>query len=112
MSGENVDEVVFAALQNRDCFVMETGRSTYSFTVTDKTNRRGLLIGGNVAEARQAVFSGSLNDGREIWEHGVRLGERATFFLVSSDDPSGFRQVITSRLVRIRLIRSGQTASY
>ena len=112
MSPQSVEQVIFAELQPRDALVMETGRSVYTFTITDKANRRGMLVGGNVSQPREAVFSGSLQDGKDIWEGGVRVGSRATFFLVVPHDLSGFSQVITSPLVRIRLIRSGQTASY
>ncbi len=112
MSGEHMEEVIFSDLEHRDSLVMETGRSVYTFTLTDKANRRGMLVGGNVAQAREAVFSGSIQHNKEIWENGVRLGTRATFFLVVPQDLSGFSQVITSPLVKIRLIRGGKTASY
>ena len=112
MSPQPLQQVVIADLEPRDALVMETGRSVYTFTITDRANRRGMLVGGNVSQPREAVFSGSLQDGREMWEGGVRVGARATFFLVVPNDLSGFSQVITSPLLRIRLIRSGQTASY
>lgn len=113
MSGENADEVLFTDLDHRDAMVMETGRSVYTFTVTDKSNRRGMLIGGNVSQPREAVFSGSLQSDKGIWEDGVRVGARATFFLVVPQDLSGFSQVITSPLVRIRVVRAGSgTTSY
>jgi len=112
MPGEHVEEIVFADLEQRDSLVMETGRSVYTFTVTDKANRRGMLVGGNVEQPREAVFSGSLKHNKDIWENGVRVGSRATFFLVVPQDLSGFSQVITSPLVRIRLIKSGGTAAY
>lgn len=112
MSAQSVEEVIFAELQARDALVMETGRSVYTFTITDKANRRGMLVGGNVSQPREAVFSGSLQQGKDIWEAGVRVGSRATFFLVVPKDLSGFSQVITSPLMRIRVIRSGQTAQY
>ena len=112
MSAQSVEEVVFAELHPRDALVLETGRSVYTFTVTDKANRRGILVGGNVSQPREAVFSGSMQPGREIWEAGVRVGSRATFFLVVPQDLSGFSQVITSPLQRIRLIRGGKTAPY
>jgi hypothetical protein len=112
MSGEHMEEIVFADLEQRDSLVMETGRSVYTFTVTDKLNRRGMLVGGNVDQPREAVFSGSLKHNKDIWENGVRVGSRATFFLVVPQDLSGFSQVITSPLVRIRLIKSGGTAAY
>jgi hypothetical protein len=107
-----MEEIVFADLEQRDSLVMETGRSVYTFTVTDKLNRRGMLVGGNVDQPREAVFSGSLKHNKDIWENGVRVGSRATFFLVVPQDLSGFSQVITSPLVRIRLIKSGGTAAY
>jgi len=113
MSGEHVDEVLFSDLEQRDAMVMETGRSVYTFTITDKANRRGVLIGGNVAQPRDAVFSGSLQADKAMWEHGVRVGARATFFLVVPQDLSGFSQVITSPLVRIRIVRGADgTAAY
>ena len=112
MPGEHVEEIVFADLEQRDSLVMETGRSVYTFTVTDKANRRGMLVGGNVEQPREAVFSGSLKHNKDIWENGVRVGSRATFFLVVPQDLSGFSQVITSPLIRIRLIKSGGTAAY
>lgn len=112
MSGDNVEEILFNDLEHRDSLVLETGRSVYTFTLTDKANRRGMLIGGNVSQAREAVFSGSLQHSKEIWENGVRLGARATFFLVVPQDLSGFSQVITSPLVKIRLIRGGKTQPY
>ena len=77
-----------------------------------RANRRGMLVGGNVPQPREAVFSGSLQHNKDIWEGGVRVGSRATFFLVVPQDLSGFSQVITSPLVRIRLIRGGGTAKY
>jgi hypothetical protein len=112
MSGEHVEEIVFSELDKRDVLVMETGRSVYTFTLTDKLNRRGMLVGGNVDQPREAVFSGSLKHNKDMWENGVRVGSRATFFLVVPQDLSGFSQVITSPLVRIRLIKSGGTAAY
>jgi hypothetical protein len=112
MSGEQMDEVLFSDLGERDAMVMETGRSVYTFTVTDKANRRGILVGGNVSQPREAVFSGSLQHNKDIWENGVRVGSRATFFLVVPHDLSGFSQVITSPLIRVRIVRGGQTASY
>jgi len=112
MSGEHVEEILFADLEKRDALVMETGRSIYTFTLTDKKNRRGMLVGGNVDQPREAVFSGSLKHNKDIWENGVRVGSRATFFLVVPQDLSGFSQVITSPLIRIRLIKSGGTQSY
>ena len=112
MAGEHVEEIIFSELQQRDSLVMETGRSVYTFTVTDKLNRRGMLVGGNVEQPREAVFSGSLKHNKDIWENGVRVGSRATFFLVVPQDLSGFSQVITSPLIRIRLIKSGGTQSY
>ena len=112
MSSDQVEEVLFADLKHRDSLVMETGRSVYSFTLTDKTNRRGMLVGGNVSQPREAVFSGSLQNDKGIWEGGIKVGARATFFLVVPQDLSGFSQVITSPLIRIRVVRGGQTASY
>jgi hypothetical protein len=110
---EHMDEILFSDLEQRDSMVMETGRSVYTFTLTDKANRRGILIGGNVTEPREAVFSGSLQQDKAIWENGVRVRARATFFLVVPQDLSGFSQVITSPLVRIRLVRGNNgTASY
>jgi hypothetical protein len=112
MAGDHPEEVLFADLEKRDALILETGRSIYTFTITDKENRRGMLLGGNVDQAREAVFSGSLKSDRRIWEEGVRVGSRATFFLVVPQDLSGFSQVITSPLVRIRVIRGGGTAAY
>jgi hypothetical protein len=112
MSGESFDELLFSAVEHRDTIVMETGRSMYTFTVTDKPNRRGMLVGGNVTQPREAVFSGSLQHDKGIWENGVRVGARATFFLIVPQDLSGFSQVITSPLVRIRVVRGGGTRSY
>lgn len=113
MTGETVDEVLFASLEQRDALVMETGHSVYTFTVTDKPNRRGILVGGNVTQPREAVFSGALAREKGIWEAGVRVGARATFFLIVPHDLSGFSQVITSSLTRVRVIKGGGgTASY
>jgi hypothetical protein len=52
MSAQSVEEVIFAELRPRDALVMETGRSVYTFTITDKANRRGMLVGGNVSQER------------------------------------------------------------
>ena len=112
MSSDHMEEVLFADLELRDTMIMETGRSVYTFTLTNKPNRRGMLVGGNVSQPREAVFSGSLQQNKNIWENGVRVGARATFFLVVPQDLSGFSQVITSPLVRIRIVRGGITAQY
>ena len=100
-----LQEVLYSDLRTNDRLVLETGRSTYSFTVTDLANRRGMLVGGNVDEEREAIFSGSLQPTKELWEQGVRVGTRATFFLVVPNDLSGFSQVITSPVLAIRLVR-------
>jgi hypothetical protein len=113
MAGEQQDEIIISDLKHRDTMVLETGRSVYTFTLTDTSNRRGMLVGGNVPQAREAVFSGSIQDDKQIWENGVRVGTRATFFLVVPQDLSGFSQVITSPLIRIRVVPgSGGTFSY
>ena len=100
-----LQEVLYSDLRTNDRLVLETGRSTYSFTVTDLANRRGMLVGGNVDQEREAIFSGSLQPTKELWEQGVRVGTRATFFLVVPNDLSGFSQVITSPVLAIRLVR-------
>ena len=101
MSTDSVQEILFTDLQQNDTLVMETGRSVYTFTVVDRSNRRGSLTGGNVPHPRDAVFSGSLLPTRDIWESGVRLGARAAFFFAPSAgdgaDPSTGR---TIRIVR------------
>ncbi len=107
MSSDSVQEILFTELLQSDMLVMETGRSVYTFTVVDRSNRRGALTGGNVPHPRDAVFSGSLLPTRDIWEAGVRLGARAAFFLTVPTDMSGFSQVITSPLVRISIRRGG-----
>ena len=100
-----LQEVLYSDLRTNDRLVLETGRSTYSFTVTDLANRRGMLVGGNVDQEREAIFSGSLQPTKELWEQGIRVGTRATFFLVVPNDLSGFSQVITSPVLAIRLVR-------
>ena len=108
MSGDSNAEVTFASLQPNDRLVMETGRSVYTFILTDKANRKGYLVGGNVTQPREAVFSGSLlQPDRQLWEGGVRAGARATFFLVVPTEMSGFSQVVTSPLVRVKVVRAG-----
>jgi hypothetical protein len=107
MSGDSTEEVAFASLQPNDRLVMETGRSVYTFILTDKANRKGYLVGGNVTQPREAVFSGSLSSERQLWEGGVRSGSRATFFLVVPTEMSGFSQVVTSPLVRVKVVRAG-----
>jgi hypothetical protein len=107
MSGDSTAEVTFASLQPNDRLVMETGRSVYTFILTDKANRKGYLVGGNVTQPREAVFSGSLEPNRQLWEGGVRAGARATFFLVVPTEMSGFSQVVTSPLLRVKLVRAG-----
>lgn len=106
MSEQIVEEIVFTALKPGDRITLETGRSLYSFVVLDrpedKLHRRGLLTGGRVTEPTDAVFTGSLLD-KEMREEGVRVGARAAFFLIVPADVSGFSQVITSPVRRIRL---------
>ena len=101
-----LQEVLYSDLRTNDRLVLETGRSTYSFTVTDHANRRGMLVGGNVDREREAIFSGSIQPTKELWEQGVRVGARATFFLVVPNDLSGFSQVITSPILGIGVVRS------
>lgn len=108
MQGDR-EEVLFAELKQFDKLILETGRSTYTFLITDLNARRGMLVGGNVDQEREAVFSGSIQPTRELWEHGVRVGARATFFLVVPYDLSGFSQVITSPIARIRVVHNQQT---
>lgn len=104
MPGEQ-EVVLFSNLRVADRLVLETGRSTYKFTIMNLEDRRGMLVGGNVNSAREAIFSGSLKPTKELWEEGIQIGSRATFFLVVPHDASGFSQVITSPLTKIRLIR-------
>jgi hypothetical protein len=102
----DLQEILYSDLHTNDRLVLETGRSTYTFTVTDYANRRGMLVGGNVDQEREAIFSGSIQPTRELWEQGIRVGARATFFLVVPNDLSGFSQVITSPILAINLVRA------
>jgi hypothetical protein len=108
--GNERQEVLFTELAVGDRIQLETGRSTYLFTVTDLEDRRGMLVGGNVEREREAIFSGSIKPEHELWEGGVRLGARATFFLVVPFDVSGFSQVITSPIIRITLTHASASA--
>ena len=112
MAGEIVDLVVFSELRHNDIVEWDTGRSKYRFTLTDASLRKGVLIGGKVHHEREAVFSGSLVEDKSLWDNGIKIGARATFFLVVSHDNSRFSQVVTSPLISLRLQRNGAPASW
>ncbi|HQR37411.1 MAG TPA: hypothetical protein PLF26_03335 [Blastocatellia bacterium] len=111
MAGEIVDLVVFSELRHNDTIEWDTGRSKYRFTLTDMSLRKGMLVGGKVEHPREAVFSGSLLEDKSLWDNGIRVGARATFFLVVPHNSSGFSQVVTSPLLSLRWERNRAPAA-
>ena len=111
MPGEVVDLVVFSELRHNDTIEWDTGRSSYRFTLTDASLRKGLLVGGKVDQPREAVFSGSLLEDRTLWANGIRIGARVTFLLSVPNNSSGFSQVVTSALQSLRLLKNGAPAA-
>src|SRR5437868_2888108 len=98
---EPVTEIALDSLRASQHLFIQTANSTYSFAVTDPSQRLGLLIGGPLAERRVVVFLAGGRSRRRDAKYAsstLRVGSNAVFLIASE---SGLKRVITSRITRL-----------
>ena len=96
--------VSFAELAAGDQLVIETARSTYTFSMSDPSQRLGALGGGSLIENQTAFAVGAVSGEHAFWKGGVRVGDRAVFLspIVQAHDTSA--RLVTSQVLQIRVV--------
>ena len=95
--------VSFAELAAGDRLVIETARSTYTFAMSDPSQRLGSLGGGNLPDAQSAFAIGAVSGEHAFWKGGVRVGDRAVFLSPNLRAHDTSSRLVTSQVVRISI---------
>lgn len=100
---ESRNVVSFAELAVGDQLVIETERSTYTFSMSDPSQRRGALQGGSLPEDHEAFAVGAVSGAHAFWKGGVRVGDRAVFLSPMIQEHDTSARLVTSHVVGIRI---------
>ncbi len=99
-------EITVKDLKPDESVLIRTKNSEYRFRVINPDERRGLLTGGSLGNAkREAVLIGTLPDGNYIdaaEANTLKTGTRALFFLGAN---RGVERLITSAITEIATVQ-------
>lgn len=96
--------VSFAELAVGDQLVIDTARSTYTFSMADPSQRLGALDGGSLPAQQDAFAIGAVSGEHAFWKGGVRVGDRAVFLSPVRQAHDSSARLVTSQVVRIRVV--------
>ncbi len=96
--------VSFAELAAGDQLVIETVRSTYTFSMSDPAQRLGALAGGSLTNLQEAFAIGAVSGEHAFWKGGVRVGDRAVFLSPIKQAHDSSARLVTSQVVRISVV--------
>ena len=102
-SSQKVAEVDVGRLHAGDTLMLKTQNSEYRFTVTEPDQRIGTLLGGRLTGTKQAVFAGTVEEGKHEFDDHAKKGARALFFLLSNPGDDGVNRILTSEVKTINL---------
>ena len=105
-SEDTAKELSFGGLRPADEIMIQTGNSLYSFSVTDPTERRGILSGGALEECGvTASLIGSFVEGEAdscTFLSGLKTGARALFYI---EFGQGLKRLLTSAITDLIYVR-------
>ena len=61
------------------------------------------LLGGRLTGSKQAVFAGTVEEGKHEFDDHAKKGARALFFLLSNSEEPGVNRILTSEVETINL---------
>ena len=103
MMVDALPEVALEGLAAHDEIVLVTAHNTYRFVVEDPSESRGLLRGARLPAHRTAFLCG-VYDGPASFRVGRLVpGGRALFVVEEGPSSEGFRRLVTSSLVDVRV---------
>lgn len=96
--------VSFAELAVGDQLIIETERSTYTFSMCIPSQRLGALRGGRLPDGHEAFAIGAVSGQHAFWKGGLRVGDRAIFLSPAEKAHDSSARLVTSQVVRIQVV--------